>query len=196
MLCRHLRIGKVTGLRILHNRLDLKNLHIRWMSHAPSINQRNERVSYSKLFLTALTEQRVNGFQQIITGDGSWFFFYCSRDSAWARSCDQLAQPIKQKIYTEKCFVSILRSASGIHTLLDMSNGTAYNTTLFTDAIRPNLIENIQSRTHGKALKGWLIQMRVPTIRGELKSGSRPQEPNAYCTWLIIQTSSRVTSSL
>jgi hypothetical protein len=43
--------------------------------HALSINQANERVSYSKLLLTALMEQKASGFQRIITVDESWFSF-------------------------------------------------------------------------------------------------------------------------
>jgi hypothetical protein len=39
--------------------------------HALLINQKSERVSYFKLLLTALMEQKTNDFQQIITGDES-----------------------------------------------------------------------------------------------------------------------------
>jgi hypothetical protein len=62
VLCRHLRIGKATCLRIIPNKLGLKNFHIRWVPHALSISQKNERVSYSKLLVTALPEHKTTGF--------------------------------------------------------------------------------------------------------------------------------------
>jgi hypothetical protein len=108
MLYRHFRIGKTTCLQTLHDNLDLKRFHLRWVSHTLTINRKSERLSDSKLFLTALMEQKASGFQRIITGDESWFFLYCPRDSVWAASRDELPQRIKQKIDTEKCLVSIL----------------------------------------------------------------------------------------
>jgi hypothetical protein len=65
------------------------------------MNQKGETVSYSKLLLMALMEQKANVFQKIITGDESRFFHYYPRDSVWAASPDELPQRIKQKIDTE-----------------------------------------------------------------------------------------------
>jgi histone-lysine N-methyltransferase SETMAR len=127
--------------------------------HALSINQKSENVSYSKLLLVALMEQKVSLFQRIITGDEWWFFLGHPSDSVWAASRDELPQRIKQKIDTEKCLVSILWSVKGIHTLLNVPKGTMSNTAFFTDAVMPSLIENVQSPTRRKVLKGWLIHM-------------------------------------
>jgi hypothetical protein len=75
-------------------------------------------------------EQNVNGFQQIVTGDESWFFFYYPCDSGSAASRDELPQRIKQKINMENCLVSILWLVNGIHSLLDVPKGTTYNNVL------------------------------------------------------------------
>jgi hypothetical protein len=40
-------------------------------------------------------EQKVDGFQQIITGIEPWFFLYWPRDSVWATSRDELSERIK-----------------------------------------------------------------------------------------------------
>jgi hypothetical protein len=69
VLCRHFRIGKATYLRIFHDKLGLKKFRLRRVPHALSINQKSERVSYSKFLLRALMEQKASGFQRIITGD-------------------------------------------------------------------------------------------------------------------------------
>jgi hypothetical protein len=145
---------KATWLRILHDKLGLKPFHLRWVLHALYINQKSERMSYLKLRLTAFLEQKASGFQGIITGDESWFFFRCPRDLVWAASRDQLLHRIKQKTGTEKCLVSIFWLANGIHCLRDVPKGTMYNTALFIDAIMSSLIENVCSRTHKETLKG------------------------------------------
>jgi hypothetical protein len=41
-------------LRILHDKVGLKEFLFGWVLYAPSINQKNERVSDSKLRLTTL----------------------------------------------------------------------------------------------------------------------------------------------
>jgi hypothetical protein len=103
-------------------------------------------------------EQKASGFQRIIIRDESRFFYY-SRDLVRLASLDQLLQRIGQKIDTEKCLVSILRSVNGIHGLLDVPKWTVYNPAFFPDAVMPCLIENIGSRTRRKGLKGRLIHM-------------------------------------
>jgi hypothetical protein len=55
-------------------------------------------VSYSKVILTALMEQKASGFQRIITGNEPWFVFYYLGDSVWAAARTELPQHIKQKL--------------------------------------------------------------------------------------------------
>jgi hypothetical protein len=76
----------------------LEKPHLYWASNAFSTNQNSERVSYSKLILKAVMEQKASGFQRIITGDELWFFFYYLCDSVLATSRDERPQRIKQKI--------------------------------------------------------------------------------------------------
>jgi hypothetical protein len=89
VLCRHFGIGEAMRLRIFHDKLGLKTFHFRCVPLALSINQKNQRVLYSKLLLTALREQKASGFQRIIIGDESWFFFDHLRDSVRAASRDE-----------------------------------------------------------------------------------------------------------
>jgi hypothetical protein len=84
---------------------NLENFPLCWVSHSLSINQKSERVSYSKLLLTAPMEQRASGFQRVITGDEPSFVFYYSRDSVWAAPRNELPQRIKRKTDTGKCMV-------------------------------------------------------------------------------------------
>jgi hypothetical protein len=92
----------------LHDTLDLKKFHLRWVPHALSSNQKSERVSDSRLLLAALDQNEATLFQGVITGDESWFFLYYPRDSIWVPSRDDLSDRIKQKFDTEKSLISVL----------------------------------------------------------------------------------------
>jgi hypothetical protein len=50
MLCHHFRIGRAMYLQILHDKLGLKKIHLCWLPHALSIDQKTEKVSSSRLF--------------------------------------------------------------------------------------------------------------------------------------------------
>jgi hypothetical protein len=50
VLCHDFRIGMATCLPILQDKLGLQKFHLRWVLCALSINQKNEIMSYSKLF--------------------------------------------------------------------------------------------------------------------------------------------------
>jgi hypothetical protein len=65
---RHVRIGKATSLRIFHNRLGLAEFHFRWVPHVLLINQKSERVSYSKLLLTTQMKQKRAAFNELSPG--------------------------------------------------------------------------------------------------------------------------------
>jgi hypothetical protein len=56
VLCYHFQTGKATRVRILHDELGFKIFHVDWVLHDPSVNQKSETVSYSKLLLMALME--------------------------------------------------------------------------------------------------------------------------------------------
>jgi hypothetical protein len=63
------------------------------------------------------------------------------------------------KAHREKCLISIPWSVNGIYSGFHVPNGTAYNTTLFTDVVMPGPIENMASKSRRKTLKGWVIHM-------------------------------------
>jgi hypothetical protein len=191
-------IGEVALLWILHDKLGLKKILSSTGAHTLSINQKSERVSYSKLLLTSLMEPKASEFQRIFTRNELRLFFHYPRDSVWGALRDQGTQRINQKIDTEKCLVSIFWSVSEIHTRLGVPTGTTYNTVFFTVTVVPSLTENVGVRTRGKTLKGWLILMSKTAssqFGGGLKGVSRSQQPNACHVGLTAQIRPRVTSS-
>jgi hypothetical protein len=116
-------------------------------------------VTYLKLLLTAVMEQKASNCQRTITGDESQFFLYYPGDSVSGASREGHPQRVKQKTVTAKCLVSILWSVNRISSLLDVPKATTYSRAFFTDAVMPSLIETVSSRTRRKTRKGWLIHM-------------------------------------
>jgi hypothetical protein len=97
-LCRHFRIAKTACLRILHDNLGMKKFNLRWVPHALNSSQKAERVSLSHEIHGVFESDRRNSFQNVITGDKSWFFFSDPRDSIWVQSRDEVPERISQKI--------------------------------------------------------------------------------------------------
>jgi hypothetical protein len=81
VLCQQFRIAKGICLRILHERLGIKNFLLRWVSHALDTNQKAERVTLSHGILSVLQSVRSTGFQSVIIGGESRFFLYYPHDS-------------------------------------------------------------------------------------------------------------------
>jgi transposase len=159
VLCRHFRVAKGTCLRILHDELGLKKLHLRWVPHTLDQAGKNERVTYSRALLEQLTEAQQDDFQHVVTGDESWFFLFYPRESAWVESRFDLPERTKAKFDTEKCLISILWSINGIHSLLDVPKGTTYNTAFFCEQVLPSLVGNITSHSRRKTLQNFLIHL-------------------------------------
>jgi hypothetical protein len=79
--------------------------------------------------------------------------------SIWAPSRDEVPERIKQEIDTEKWLISVLWSVNGIHSLLDVPNGIAYNTTFFCDVVIPDLLENVCAGSRRRTLKRIVIHL-------------------------------------
>jgi transposase len=158
-LCRHFRIGKATCLRILHNDLGLTKFHLRWIPYTLTEDQKNERVTYSRQLVATLEQQKPMDFEHIITGDESWFSLCNPPDSAWAESRDTLPEPIRRKIDTEKCLISVLWSVNGIHHLIDVPPEMKYNSSFFCDVVMPGLIQNMTCSSRGKTLTLFFIHL-------------------------------------
>jgi hypothetical protein len=63
-------------------------------------------------------------------------------------------ESVSQKIDTEKCLISLLWSANGIRSLVDVPKGGTCNSAFFCDTVVPNLFDGIALHYRRKALKG------------------------------------------
>jgi histone-lysine N-methyltransferase SETMAR len=158
-LARHFRIAKSTCTKILRKDLGLHKFNLRWVPHTLDETQKRNRVTLCSQLLTIFQQDQQNNFERIITGDESWFYLQYANESAWAESRDQLPVRVSQKINTEKCLISVLWSANGIHALLDVPKGDSYNSRFFCEAVMPSVVSNICSHARRKSLKGFYVHL-------------------------------------
>jgi hypothetical protein len=126
-----------------------------------------------------LCREQQNNFDHVITGDESWFFIHYPNESVWAGSRDEVPARIKQTIDTEKCLISVLWSANGIHSLVDNPTGESYNSSFFCCVIVPSLVEDICSGSRWRSLKGFYVHLdnARPPIRASPMTVYRAQKP-------------------
>jgi hypothetical protein len=116
-----------------------EKFYFRSVPHSLSVNERNERVSYSSLLLVALEEDRQKGFEPLITGNESWFYLSDPYESLWAVSREDGPTRLRQRIDTEKRLILILWSVNGIPSLIDIPKGMTYYRAFLCDAVLPIL---------------------------------------------------------
>jgi transposase len=73
VLCRKLKIGKATYLRVLHDDLHLEKFNLRDVPHSLEADQKRSRVKFSRELLQILEHNQQYEFEHILTGDESCF---------------------------------------------------------------------------------------------------------------------------
>jgi histone-lysine N-methyltransferase SETMAR len=159
LLARHFRIAKATCLRILREDLALQKFNLRWVPHRLDSTQKQNRVTFSRALLEVLRREQQNNFDHVITGDESWFSIHYPNKSVWAGSRGEVPVRIKQTIDTDKCLLSVLWSANGIHSLVDIPKRESDNSSFFCFVVVPSLVEDICSGSRRRSLKGFYVHL-------------------------------------
>jgi transposase len=74
VLCRKLKIGKATSLRVLHDDLHLEKFNLPSVPHSREADQKWPPVELSRELLQILEQVRQYEFEEILTRDERWFF--------------------------------------------------------------------------------------------------------------------------
>jgi hypothetical protein len=72
-MCQKLRIPKTTRLRVLHEDLGFRKYYLRWIPHSMRDNEAQCRVALSEELLQAVRHAKETNFDNLLTGDESWF---------------------------------------------------------------------------------------------------------------------------
>jgi hypothetical protein len=82
-MCQEFRLAKTTCPRVLHEDLGFRRCYFRWVPHVVTENEAQSRTAFGEDFLQFVRHARETNFDNILTGDESWFDFWYSSDSAW-----------------------------------------------------------------------------------------------------------------
>jgi hypothetical protein len=74
VLCRKLKIGSATCLRVLHDDLHLEKFNLCCVPHSREADQKRLRVELSRELLQIVEQDQQYGFERILTGDKAGSF--------------------------------------------------------------------------------------------------------------------------
>jgi hypothetical protein len=77
--------------------------------------------------LSYLRAAQNDGWQHLVTGDESWFFFDTSPCRMWTLSKDDITTKSRQQIQSKKCLVTIIWNPTGFYVVDRLPNDTKMN---------------------------------------------------------------------
>ena len=130
----HLSIPYSTTKFIL-NKIGFKKINLKYVPHDLTPNQKKDRKFYSKEILLLLKKNQKQNYNNIVTGDESWFFFYNPQKSIWSDKKTENPKIISKKNYQKKILLTIFFSPSGFHVIDELPEKTKFNSSYFCDNI-------------------------------------------------------------
>jgi hypothetical protein len=101
----HFSVDRATIKRNLDRDLGLRKFTCRWMPHMLSTEQKVRRVTKSQSLLTILANLAEKNFQEIITGDESWFAYLIESDAMFASSPAEVTQRSDHQFRAKKLWL-------------------------------------------------------------------------------------------
>jgi len=129
---------------ILHTKLHAHKVCSKWVPHTLSEKNKQERVKVSKQLLKYLD----NGFQNIITGDETWFYFFTisSKESnkVWLNEGENRPQIVRTSRFSRKRMFCIFFSVSGIVASIVVKEGHTVNGRYYGNDVLPLVFKNFK----------------------------------------------------
>ncbi len=172
VLTRRTGLSLRTVHHALHNKLNLKKRPAKWVPHALSDQQRQQRVRMARdlqaRFRRSLTLQ-----DRVLTGDESWFWCYEPHmkrsTNAWLRSHERRPQKVSKDRYVRKVMLIIFWNSQGVIHREFMANGQGVDRHVYLQTMR-DLREKIRHRCPQlwRHQSFWLHHDGAPAHRADL----------------------------
>ena len=124
-------------LRILRNDLGYKYKHLRWIPHTLTSQMKKNRVTQCIEILNALRSAKRSHFNNIITGDESWFLYVNQPKARWVLADEDPGEIVEPSIYQKKIMVTIFVRKNGTFFVELLPQGQKFNSEYFVDSIIP-----------------------------------------------------------
>ena len=126
---------------ILHNELSVKKVCAKWVPHVLSDENKRKRVEISRQLLEYLD----NGFQNIITGDESWFNFFTvsskNDNKVWLSREENRPQVARTAKNSKKRMFCIFFSVDGIIASIVIEKGQTVTGDYYAKIILPTMFK-------------------------------------------------------
>jgi hypothetical protein len=99
--------------------------------HLLTDNLRQKRNEYATAMLPFLHAAKRDGWDHLVTGDESWFFFNTSPCRMWTLSREDVITKPKHQIQSKKFMFTILWNPTGFHVVDKLPNDAKINSAYF-----------------------------------------------------------------
>jgi hypothetical protein len=89
--------------------------------------------------LVNLRKAQRNTWRFLLTGDGSWFFYYTPHQKLWMSPDVETPEVARRSINTPKLMITIFWNVSGIHVIDYVPSGESFNSAHFIERILPTI---------------------------------------------------------
>jgi hypothetical protein len=97
----------------LVEKIGLKNLLLRWVSHMSTSKLRQKRIELSSQLPRMLESQQTVGFRHVVTGDESWVLQHYNHRQIWCTSADEVPARVTLTTSAQKTMLTVLLSIDG-----------------------------------------------------------------------------------
>jgi hypothetical protein len=137
-IAERLRVGYATVLEHLHVSIGFKSFHLRWVPHLFTDDLRQKQKEHARAMLPFLYAPQRDGWDHLVTGNESWFFFNPLPRRTWTRSRDDVAIKLRLDSQSKKFMLAIIWNPSGFYTVDRLPNDTKMNNVYFvTNMLTP-----------------------------------------------------------
>jgi hypothetical protein len=143
----HSTIVKAACAPILDEDLGTRRFSLCWVPYTINSSQSVEQIMVSQELLNTLLRDQTTFFEYMTIEDEYWFVLDHSHDANWVESRDELPGRTKHAITPDECRVWAMWPGNGIRRLLDGPKGAMSNSSFFSHAVVPGLIENVWSHS-------------------------------------------------
>ena len=134
-ISRTLNISPTTVIDKLNNELHYHCYLTRWIPHTLNDQQRKNRVDIANQMLDILRKEQRTHFQNIYTGDESWFLFEYNQRSQWVLSKEDLLTKTRKTNMQRKIMLTVFFNGYG-HVIADfLPKGMKFNGSYFINIL-------------------------------------------------------------
>jgi hypothetical protein len=169
-------VSKETIKRNLIECLGFKKYSSKWIPYFLSPEQKEKRVIKAQELLDILLEVQDRGFENIMTGDESWFRMQYFHSCQWAADRADVPRRIRPDISTKKRMVSIFFTGIACVLVDVLPSGTRFNADYFCNMILSKVSNNGRKGSKQKTFKKMMLHMDDCRVHNSKKTEHKLKE--------------------